>query len=172
MVIRLLLVLFAAAWLGGCAPAYVAGAGQTAGDLAALTADPQAARGREVRLGGEIVSLSHREGKSLLTVRHRELDARGRPEGQASGRTFLVESERFLSPSYYVPGRQVTVTGTVAGSRDGRLLLAARDLRLGDYPRWEKYYHPVPREWYDGDPALEYWFTPPHFDPWHGGHGR
>jgi starvation-inducible outer membrane lipoprotein len=125
-----------------------------------------------MRLGGEILSLTFPEGKSLLTIRHRELDTRGQPSGAASGYTFLAESQRFLSPSHYLVGRQVTVQGPVAGSRDGQLLLQARELKLGDYPRWEKYYYPVPREWYDGDPALEHWFTPPHFDPWYGGHGR
>lgn len=170
MAILLSLVFLAAVLLSGCTPAYVGGPGLPPGGLAALAADPLAHQGREVRLGGEIVSLSHREGKSLLTVRHRELDARGYPYGPASGYTFLAESQGFLSPGAYVTGRQIIITGTVAGSRDGRLLLAARDLKLGDYPRWEKYYYPVPREWYDGDPALEYWFTPPHFDPWRGGH--
>lgn len=168
----LLLVSVLAAGLSGCAPAYLAGPALTPAGMATLASDPQAFRGQEVRLGGEILSLTHAEGKSLLTVRHRELDSRGQPSGAASGHTFLVESPRFLPPSYYVPGRQITVTGTVAGSRDGRLLLEARDLRLGEYPRWEKYYYPVPREWYDGDPALEHWFTPPYFDPWRGGHNR
>lgn len=161
-----------AAGLSGCAPTYMADPGLPPGGLATLVADPQAFRGQEVRLGGDILSLTHAEGKSLLSVRHRELDARGYPYGPESGHIFLAESLGFLSPSSYLIGRQVIVTGTVAGSREGRLLLVARDLKLGDYPRWEKYYYPVPREWYDGDPALEYWFTPPHFDPWRGGHNR
>ena len=39
-------------------------------------------------------------------------------------------------------------------------------------PTWEKWYYPVPRDWYDYDPNLEYWNTPPRFDPWYGGGGR
>jgi len=168
-----ILVLFA---LGGlaCAPAarMAPGDGLPAGGYAALAADPEAFRGREVRLGGEILSVSLADGQSLLSVSPREPDTRGRPGGQAGDRPFLVVSDRFLPPSFYLPGRQVTVRGTVAGRKDGLLLLKARELQLGDYPRWEKYYYPVPREWYDGDPALESWFTPPYFDPWKGGHGR
>lgn len=168
----LLLLWLLAAGLSGCLPGSRAGVGLTSPAMAVVSADPQAFQGQEVRLGGEILSLTHAEGKSLLTVRHRELDPRGYPYGPESGHLFLVESEGFLSPSSYLIGRQVIVTGTVAGSREGRLLLVAREVKLGDYPLWEKYYYPVPREWYDGDPALEYWFTPPYFDPWRGGHNR
>lgn len=157
--------------LSACAPAPRAGRGLPSGDPAALAADLQASQGQEVRWGGEILSLSFSEGRSLLTVRHRELDARGDPYGPERGLVFLVESEGFLPPSFYLPGRLLVVTGTLAGRRHGRPLVRARDLRLGDYPRWEKYFSPVPREWYDGDPALEYWFSPPHFDPWYGGRG-
>lgn len=171
-----LTLLFCLLWMAvsACAPAYVPGPSPALppGGFAALAADPEAAKGQEVRLGGAIMSVSLKGGKSFLAVSQQDLDARGRPTGTALGPTFLAESDRFLSPSFYVPQRQVTITGTVAGKMDGHLLIKAREIRLGDYPRWEKYYYPVPREWYDGDPALEYWYTPPYFDPWRGSGGR
>ncbi len=164
----LTLVLCLALAAGACAPVSAPGPfpALPPGGFAALAADPEASAGREVRLGGHIVSVSFKDGKSILAVSPQALDARGQPTGTVLGPTFLAESDRFLSPSFYVPQRQVTVTGTVAGKMDGHLLVKAREIRLGDYPRWEKYYYPVPREWYDGDPALEYWYTPPYFDPW------
>jgi hypothetical protein len=57
----------------------------------------------------------------------------------------------------------------VAGQKNGLLLLKAEKIYFLEGPRWEKYYYPVPPEWYNYDPNLEYWFTPPYFDPWRGG---
>ena len=67
----------------------------------------------------------------------------------------------------YLPKSKVVVAGVVEGEKDGRLLLKARQVTLLAPPTWEKYYYPVPREWYP--PELEYWYTPPYFDPYRGG---
>ena len=45
------------------------------------------------------------------------------------------------------------------------LALKAREVAFIAPPVWEKWYYPVPREWYDNDPAMEHWYTPPYFDP-------
>ena len=89
------------------------------------------------------------------------------PIGAASGGTFLVQSEVWLNPSEYQPKSKVVVAGVVEGEQDGRLLLKARQVTFLAPPTWEKYYYPVPREWYP--PELEYWYTPPYFDPYRGG---
>lgn len=137
--------------------------------LAALAADPEAAKGQEVRVQAEIVELSIKDGKSLLTVSQWEPGPGNRPFAKSYGPTIVVESDRLLSPSFYVSRRQVTVIGTVAGRTNGHLLVKARELKLGDYAPWEKYYYPVPPAWYDYDPAMEHWYRPPYFDPWRGG---
>jgi outer membrane lipoprotein len=162
--------------LMGCGPAitpnFIQAAGQETGaptSFAALKANPENYQGKLVILGGEVISVSLKDGKSLLAVNQRELDPRFQPYGAGYGGTFYVESDKFLSPSFYVPNRKVTVAGVVRGRLDGAPLLEARQVHLGDYPPWEKWYYPVPREWYGDDPALEYWFTPPYFDPWRGG---
>jgi starvation-inducible outer membrane lipoprotein len=135
--------------------------------FAALRTDTEAYLGQTVLLGGEVVSVTVQNGGSLLEVDQRELDATLRPvDVPVSGGSFFVESEEWLSPRSYVPRRKVTVAGEVKGRYRGAPLLKAKEIHLGDYPRWEKWYYPVPREWYHHDPALEHWFTPPYFDPW------
>lgn len=159
--------------LMGCGPAISPALTQQArletgapSGFAALKANPEQYQGKLVILGGEVMSVSWKDGKSLLAVNQRELDPRLQPYGPGYGGTFYVESDEFLSPSYYVANRKVTVAGVVQGRLDGAPLLKARQIHLGDYAPWEKWYYPVPREWYGGDPALEHWFTPPYFDPW------
>jgi len=60
----------------------------------------------------------------------------------------------------------------VSGQRNGLLVLKAKQIHFWEGPAWEKWYYPVPPEWYDYDPSLEYWYTPPYFDPWYGGGRR
>ncbi len=156
---------------GACAPRGGPGSPPllSAAALSALAADPGAARGQEVRVRGEIASLTQRDGKSLLSLSQLDPEVPERLPTRSYGPTFLVESDRFLPPSYYVPKRRVIVSGTVAGKEGDFLLIKAREVRLGEYAPWEKYYYPVPPAWYDYDPALEHWYTPPYFDPWRGG---
>jgi len=135
-----------------------------------LQANPQRYQGQTVVLGGEVVTVSMKNGGSLLEVSPRPLDRRLWPLDQAdSSGSFFVASDQWLSPGFYVPKRKVTVTGVVQGQTKGSPLLQAREIHLWEYPRWEKWFYPVPREWYNYDPALEKWNTPPMFDPWKGG---
>ncbi|MDI6853679.1 MAG: Slp family lipoprotein [Deltaproteobacteria bacterium] len=177
MLAKLFAGLALTAVLCGCGPAisqrYVQEARLDPGaplDFAALQADPARFKGKTVVLGGEIISVSLKDDKSLLAVSQQELSPSLEPYGPAHG-TFYVLSDEFLPPSYYIAKRKVTVAGVVQGTHEGAPLLKARQIHLGSYPVWEKWYYPIPREWYDYDPALEHWFTPPYFDPWRGGRG-
>jgi starvation-inducible outer membrane lipoprotein len=154
----------------GCGPAISTGLQQEAGprvSFAELAAHPDRYKGRLEILGGEVMSVAPRTTGSLLTVDQRQLDARLYPIGAASGGTFLVQSETWLNPSVYQPKSKVVVAGVVEGEQDGRLVLKARQVTFLAPPTWEKYYYPVPREWYP--PELEYWYTPPYFDIYRGG---
>ncbi len=157
----------------GCAPAISPNLQQEAGsqvNFAELTAHPDTYKGRLVILGGLVMSVAPWGTGSLLTVDQRQLDDRIYPVGNASGGTFLVESPEFLSPSKYLPKSAVVVAGEIAGQKDGQLLLRGRQVTFLAPPVWEKYYYPVPREWYP--PELEYWYTPPYFDIYRGGGRR
>jgi starvation-inducible outer membrane lipoprotein len=138
--------------------------------FAELSAHPEQYQGRVVIFGGEVVSLQPwGPDGTLMTVNQQEIGRLGDPRGAPSGGTFLVESDAWLNPNTYQPKSTVKVAGVVQGRRDGFLLLKAREVIFNAPPVWEKWYYPVPREWYDYDPNLEYWFTPPYFDPYRGG---
>jgi starvation-inducible outer membrane lipoprotein len=157
----------------GCGPAISTSLQQEAGprvSFADLAAHPDQYKGRLEILGGEVMSVAPWGTGSLLTVDQRTLDDRLYPVGTTSGGTFVVESEVWLNSNQYVPKSKVVAAGVVAGRKDGWLLLKAKQVTFLSPPTWEKYYYPVPREWYP--PELEYWYTPPYFDPYRGGGRR
>lgn len=170
------LSVFLLALLAGCAAAVISPSlEQQAGpplSFAALSAHPEEYQGRLVIFGGEVMSVQPLGQGSLMTVNQQELSRLGDPRGAPSGGTFVVESDQYLNPNTYEPKSTVKVAGVVQGRRDGLLLLKAREVIFNAPPVWEKWYYPVPREWYDYDPNLEYWFTPPYFDPYRGGGRR
>jgi len=161
--------------LAGCAssltPAIPPETGPRVG-FAELVANPEKYLGQVKILGGKVMQVQPLGQGSLLSVDQHDLDRNLFPGGAASGGTFMVESDEWLSPSAFQPQSKVVVAGAVVGKKDGFLLLKAKQVRLLEGPSWEKWYYPVPREWYDYDPSLEYWYTPPHFDPWRGGGRR
>lgn len=161
--------------LAGCAPAISPNLQQQAGppvDFAALSAHPEQYQGRLVILGGEVMTLEPLGDGSLMTVNQWALDKLYSIKPAPSGGTFVVESEKWLSPSTYQPQSRVQVAGEVMGRRNGLVALKAKEVVLVSNPIWLKYYYPVPPEWYDNDPNLEYWFTPPYWDPYRGGGRR
>ncbi|MDD5641681.1 MAG: Slp family lipoprotein [Syntrophales bacterium] len=157
--------------LTGCATAIAPSLQQQAGppvDFAALSAHPEQYQGRLVILGGEVMKVEPLGQGSLMTVNQQPLSMLGNPRGAPSGGTFVVESDRYLSPATYQPKSTVKLAGTVVGRKHGFPLLKAKEVVFNAPPVWEKWYYPVPPEWYGNDPNLEYWFTPPYWDPWRG----
>ncbi len=159
--------------LAGCAPAITPTLQQEASPpvgFTELAAHPNNYKGRLVILGGEVMSVQPWEQGSLLTVDQRRLNSRFYPVGTTSGGSFQVESKQWLNSNWYLPKSKVVVAGVVAGEQNGMLRLKAKEVTLLAPPTWEKYYYPVPREWYA--PELEYWYTPPYFDIYRGGGRR
>ena len=154
-------------WSGGCTPAISPTLQQEAGPrvgFAELAAHPDQYKGRVEILGGLVMQVQPWQKGSLLTVDQRPLDARLFPLDTASGGTFLVESATWLNSNWYLPQSSVVVAGVVEGAKDGLLLLKASQVTLLAAPPWEKWKYPVPRSWYP--PELEYWYTPPYFNPY------
>ncbi len=153
----------------GCAPAISTSLQKEAAPInfAALEAQPGSYQGRLVVLGGEVMTVQPWGKGSLLTVNQMALDAQERPiEGAPSGGTFMVQSDRWLNPDDYVAKRLVTVAGEVKGRQERWPLVAARQIHL-----WENPYRLVvmPPSYYDYDKTMEYWYTPPYFDPYRWG---
>jgi starvation-inducible outer membrane lipoprotein len=159
------------ALLFGCATGISPGLQKEAGapvPFAALSAHPEQYQGRLVIYGGEVMSVKPLGEGSLMTVNQQEMSQLGNPRGAPSGGTFVVQSDQWLNPNTYQPRSTVKVAGVVMGTRDGFPLLKAREVYFNAPPVWEKWFFPVPREWYNYDPNLEYWNTPPYFDPYQG----
>jgi len=167
-----MLATLAALW--GCGPAIspqIAREAAPGVEFAALASHPEDFRGQTVILGGEIGSLTREGTKTILLINQRPLNADQYPrDDAASGGAFVVESEAWLDQTAYVPQRKITVAGVVAGARQGLPWLQSRQLYLWEHPFKLV---PIPPSWYNNDPALEYWFTPPYYDPYRqGGDGR
>ncbi len=161
--------------LAGCGPAISPTLQQEAGPqvgFAELSAHPEQYQGRTVVLGGLVMQVQPwGERGSLLSMDQRQLDSHLFPVGEESGGTFLVESDEWLNSNVFVPQSRVTLAGVVLGKQDSFPLLKAKQIHFWEGPRWEKWYHPVPPEWYDYNPQMEYWYTPPYFSPWRGSGG-
>jgi starvation-inducible outer membrane lipoprotein len=156
--------------LAGCGGTISPALQQQAGppvSFAALSANPEQYLGRVVILGGEVMTLAPLGPGTLMTVNQQELADLGNPRGAPSGGAFLVASDKWLSPGTFQPKSTVKVAGEVQGRREGMLFLKAREVIFNAAPVWEKWFYPVPRDWYP--PEMEHWFTPPYFDPWRGG---
>jgi outer membrane lipoprotein len=170
---KLWFLLLSALVTAACAPAISTNLQQEAGpqvNFVELAANPDQYKGQTVILGGLVMNVQPWEDGSLLAVDQRQLNSQFFPIGATSGGTFLVESDEWLTSTWYVPKSRVVVAGVVKGTKDGVPLLKAREVKLLAPPVWEKRFYPVPREWYP--PELEYWYTPPYFDPYRNGGRR
>ncbi|MGQ0657337.1 MAG: Slp family lipoprotein [Chromatiales bacterium] len=112
---------FAAILLHGCArnvPVEIRKAPSAAPDLPAVASNPQAHDGQRVRWGGTIISVENQPNETWVEILAKKLDYFGEPQytDRSLGR-FLARSEGFLDPQVYRKDRELTIYGTVAGSR-------------------------------------------------------
>jgi outer membrane lipoprotein len=99
----------------------------------------QPATGKSVLWGGVIISTSNLKDSTQIEMLCYPLDASERPQtsGTPLGR-FILEQRGYLEPASYAEGRQLTVVGTVSGTRAGQIgesdytypVITARQLHL------------------------------------------
>lgn len=128
---------------------------------------PQDFQDQSIRWGGEVIQIENKPTLTQIIILAKPLDKDGQP---ASNKThygrFIAQIERFIEPSLYTPGRDVTVTGTFSG---------IIEQMVGEYPyRYPTvavdtiYLWPLPVE-----PAPDYWYDPWYpwgpwgWHPWH-----
>ena len=99
-----------------------------------------------VRWGGTIASVTNADAETtVLEIVARPLGASGRPRHvDASPGRFVAEVDGFLDPEIVRAGRDVTVTGTVADLRDGRVGDAEYRFPVVEVEAW-RYWKPAAR---------------------------
>jgi outer membrane lipoprotein len=87
-----------------------------------VAARPQVATGKSVQWGGVILSNTNLKDSTQVEVLAYTLDANARPLSDSNplGR-FIFEQTGYLEPATYAEGRQITVVGTVTGTRPGQV---------------------------------------------------
>jgi outer membrane lipoprotein len=134
------------------------------------------AEGERVRWGGEIISVETRPEATCFQVLSRELSESARPRaGDTSSGRFLACREGFYDPAVFTSGREITVTGRIAGRETRRIgeydyplprieadvvyLWPQRPLFDDRYSlhRRGPFFHPG---WYGGWYYRPYWFYP------------
>ena len=160
----LLLVPLIAA-LGACATAPV----PLKGEFAALSPSESIVGGRSgerVRWGGEIIEVVPGESSTCIEMLTRTLDASARPQrSDSSDGRFIACRSGFYDPEVFLKGRELTIVGTIDGTRKGRVgqydyvypLLAADVIYL-----WPKRPLIIQQNFYDP-------FWGPGFGPYWGG---
>lgn len=115
-------VVIAALVLGGCATVPKPLAGDHFATLTPRQAATQDIHGETVRWGGKIVKVVPESEQTCFEVLSRELYANARPrERDASGGRFIACSKGFYDPELYAPGRELTVTGRLAGTEQHKV---------------------------------------------------
>jgi outer membrane lipoprotein len=128
-----------------------------------VRADAGRFQGATVRWGGVIASVNNRAQDTLIEVVSRPLSRGGRPQltDVTQGR-FLARVPGFLDPAVYAPGREITVTGAVAG---------VESRAVGDYPypyvRVDATMHYL---WAAREPVRDPYYSPWWYDPWYPYH--
>lgn len=112
----LLLPVVSALALGGCATIPQPLQGEYP-PVSLETARSGTASTARVRWGGEIIETQPREQQTCFFVLAEPLDSQARPEGggDSLGR-FVACKQGFYDPEVFAKGRELTVTGTLAGT--------------------------------------------------------
>jgi len=109
--------------------------------FAAVKAAPGAYQDKTLLLGGVIVRNELAASGSTLEVFRWKLDRWGEPvAADENGGRFLAVTERLLDPALYVPGRLVTLTGTVSGETTrplGQINYQYPIFRIGEIYLWD-----------------------------------
>lgn len=141
--------------------------------LDVVRSKPDQYLGQQVRWGGVIASIDNQPAHTFVQIVARPLHSSGRPQDTTySPGRFLAQAAGFVEPTVYEQGREVTVVGTIAGTRTqliGDHPYAFPVVKVTSMYLWEQqpayaydpYYYPYPYYPYYWDP----------FYPWGPGYG-
>lgn len=134
-----------------------------------LLAAPEQFSGEKVVLGGIIVQTRNYDGWSEVEVIQVPLSRWGRPDDRdASMGRVLFRYEGFLEPEIYKKDREITVGGTISGTKTGTIDKAVYDypvVKVEEFRLWDKIdygYYGYPYPYY----GYGYWgpyYSPAYF---------
>lgn len=164
---RLLCAVVGALALGGCATIPQPLQGNYA-PVSLDTARSGGAAATQVRWGGEIIQTQPREQQTCFFVLAEPLDSQARPKpGNDSLGRFVACKQGFYDPEVFRKGRELTVTGTLAGTvqhKIGSFDYTYPKVEADNIYLWPKRPVYVQRPFYDP------WYDP-FWGPWGGGFG-
>lgn len=115
-------IALAAALLGGCATVPSQLAGDNFSTITPRQAVSRNATGDRVRWGGEIIKVEPRTDSTCFEILGRELYSSARPSRRdASQGRFIACGAGFYDPAVYTKGRDLTVTGSLAGTEQHKV---------------------------------------------------
>jgi outer membrane lipoprotein len=108
--------------LAGCATVPKQLAGDNFQAITPQQAARQASHGDRVRWGGDIVKVVPQPDSTCFEILSRDLsgDTRPKPRSHSSGR-FIACAKGFYDPEVYKKDRDITVTGTLAGTQQHKI---------------------------------------------------
>lgn len=161
--INILMLVSLAFVAAGCAtnvPREIREAPENSPTLAEVRVDSQRFIGARVRWGGTIAAVDNRATETRIEVVARALDRNGRPrETDRSPGRFIAVIDGFLDPVVYAEGREMTVTGALAGETTHRIgdhEYTFPVVRAENYLLWPPRSELQPRD-----------FPPWYYDPWY-----
>ena len=88
-------------------------------DFSALLAAPENYIGEMVLCGGKILKVVNQDNGTFIEILQQDLSMDDRPkENRLSKGRFFLFSSKFLDPSVYSVGREITAAGKVSGKRE------------------------------------------------------
>lgn len=135
--------------------------------VAEVHSNPDQFVGRQVRWGGQLVSVTNESDRSLVEIVSRNLFSGGRPrQSDYSGGRFIAVLPGFIDPATYSEKREITIFGTISGVLSGEI--GQYDYQ---YPVVNVYEHvlwqPIPESHYHPTrfPSYDPWYDP-WYRPW------
>jgi len=132
-------------------------------EIKSVLDSPEQYTGQTVHWGGTIAKVENKSETTEIEIVSRQLGKKGRPKlnDKTAGR-FIAVFDEFLDPGVYTKDRQITVQGTVAGTKDGKIgdyVYTYPIVTADTHTLWE----PLKKQIHYYDPYWDHWFYDPYF---------
>lgn len=132
-------------------------------EIKSVLDSPEQHIGQRMRWGGTIAKVENKSETTQIEIVSRELGKKGRPKSndKTAGR-FIAVFDEFLDPGVYTKDRQITVHGTVSGTKNGNIgdYIYTYPLVTADtHTLWK----PLPKQTRYYDPLWDHWYYQPYF---------